>query len=127
MRVFSFSKKPLIFLVQRSVLIKNLDSKNIKQTANFVTNKRKNKTNFAKYLGAFLLGSGTYFLIKKYLENKRPTILDDDQTLDIDLNEIYEKTAVVFLSNPELREALGMPIKITSSDEFDQIRSINLR
>lgn len=97
------------------------------QTANFVTIKRKNKTNFAKYIGAILLGSGTYLLINKFLETKKSLTSDDDPTLNIDLNEIYEKTAVVFLSNPELREVLGMPIKITSSDEFDQIRSINLR
>lgn len=125
MRAVCFTKNT-IALIQRSFLSKNLRL-NINQTANFVSNRYEKKSNFVKYFGVLLLGGGSYLLLNKYKEKNKPSITDDDPTLNIDLNEMYEKTAAVFLSNPELREVMGIPIKITSSDELDQIRSINLR
>lgn len=69
-------------------------------------NEQKIQSPYGKYLGAFAVGTGMYFLGSYLIEKKKTKSKidtdDDDTVLNLDLNEIYEKTAVVFLSNPEV-------------------------
>ncbi|CAF0831076.1 unnamed protein product [Brachionus calyciflorus] len=111
---------------------------NLNQISNFKTKKYEypnnySKHKFLKYAGIFALGSGLFLISNYYYYDNRHKIKVytkndiQDRSLSLDLNEIYEKTAVVFLSNSEVREVIGMPIKIISSNELDQVRAINLR
>lgn len=61
-------------------------------------------SSIGKYLAVFGIGVGTFYLINKYknVSNNQKDKKDDEPMLSLDLNEIYEKTAVIFLSNPEV-------------------------
>jgi hypothetical protein len=139
---------------------RNLISKNIKNFSlteqRFVqksaeSNISSRNSSLFKYVAVFALGAtGIYLLSDKLNLNKEkvPKSNGSGPLKRIDLNDVYERTAVLFLSNKEaclkkyisiyiynkahfilqikFRETLGMPIKITSS-EADDVRTLNLR
>lgn len=84
-----------------------------------------------KYLALLGFGGASFYLYDRFRNSSE--VVDTqlghtEASVNLDLNEIYEKTAVVFLSNAEVREILGMPIKITSNNSIsDTVRSIDLR
>ena len=116
------SAKIIVPSQSSNILLRNISSSTGAKSANSSSN------NKIKYLAIFGIGAVSfYFLAEKFkvtTSNKKET--DGGPLLRIDLNEVYEKTAVLFLSNPEFRETLGMPIKVTSS-ESDEVRTLNLR
>lgn len=55
-----------------------------------------------KYLVILTFGAASYYLFDQYRDNSITEFGKTEPTLNLDLNEIYEKTAVVFLSNSEV-------------------------
>lgn len=74
----------------------------------FVSKSRPGNNRISKLLAYLGLGFGSFYLYEKYRQNSSTSKIDtqfghtEEATLNLDLNEIYEKTAVVFLSNPEV-------------------------
>lgn len=74
----------------------------------FVSKSRPENNRISKLLAYLGLGFGSFYLYEKYRQNSVTSKIDtqfghtEEAALNLDLNEIYEKTAVVFLSNPEV-------------------------
>lgn len=83
-----------------------LSIKNANHFRQFATRvQRSNKV--PRYIAIVAFGAASYYLFDKYRNSlgliPKSELAHTEEVLNLDLNEIYEKTAVVFLSNPEVQ------------------------
>lgn len=106
----------ILYTTQRSVQQQLLRLANYSRAQNVTTNsfargfasKRSQTSNqIPKYLALLGFGAASYYLFDRYRQTSSGQMVDTglgqtEASVNLDLNEIYEKTAVVFLSNPEV-------------------------
>lgn len=77
----------------------------------FASKRMPTPNQIPKYLALLGFGAASYYLFDRYRQTSSGQMVDTglgqtEASVNLDLNEIYEKTAVVFLSNPEVLFAL---------------------
>lgn len=94
------TSKTLVLYQKTKLILNPVYGFNTSSKAN--SNKRDNP--LFKYLAVFAIGAGGFFLANKFFGKKNGSSqsIEDDPTLNLDLNVIYEKTAIDFLANPEV-------------------------
>ena len=80
-------------------------SSRLNALSSFSTKARSTNNQVPKYLALLGFGAASYYLFDHFRSSKKQVdtgLAQTEPSIELDLNEIYEKTAVVFLSNPEV-------------------------